>query len=81
MEKLKIIQSKKKEKVRSAEALLTALNPVRILKRGYSITRTLPQGKIVRSAEATSPGQPLEIQLAEGQLEVLVDKIGTNKGQ
>ena len=50
-------------------ALLGAVNPTAILSRGYSITRTLPDGRIVTDAADVSPGQLLEIQLARGKVD------------
>jgi exodeoxyribonuclease VII large subunit len=67
--------SKNKEKLSGADALLTALNPANILKRGYSITRSLPRKKILSSASSASPGQLVEIQLAKGHFEAVVRNI------
>jgi exodeoxyribonuclease VII large subunit len=53
-------------------AMLDALNPMAILQRGYSITRTLPDRSIVRSADRVKIDQHLEILLDRGQLIVTV---------
>lgn len=53
---------------------LSALDPESILSRGYSITRTLPQYKIVKDSVPIKIGQKLEIQLARGQVWVDVVK-------
>ena len=50
--------------------MLEALNPLAILKRGYSITRSVPQRTIVRNARQVKIGQSLEIVLGRGQLTV-----------
>jgi exodeoxyribonuclease VII large subunit len=55
-------------------SMLDALNPMAILKRGYSITRTWPDQAIVRSARTVSIDQSLEILLGRGNLRVKVDK-------
>ena len=55
-------------------AMLEALNPMAILKRGYSITRTTIDGTIVRRADAVHIDQPLEILLGDGRLHVTVDE-------
>ena len=60
------------ERYKTAEAVLSAVNPSAVLKRGYSITRTLPDLKIVTDAEEMTPGQLLEVQLAKGKLDVSV---------
>lgn len=53
--------------------MLAALNPMAILKRGYSITRSLPRRSIVRHARQVKIGQTLEILLGSGQLTVSVN--------
>lgn len=53
-------------------SMLDALNPMAILQRGYSITRTLPGQSIVRSAKKVKIDQPLEILLGTGKLTVTV---------
>jgi exodeoxyribonuclease VII large subunit len=58
---------------------LRALNPQAILKRGYSITRTLPQKKIVTDAAGLSQGQALEVQLFNGRIEVTVHRKSLKK--
>jgi len=54
---------------------LLALNPTSILKRGYSITRTIPDADVVKDAHKVSLGQNLEVILAKGSLIVNVRKI------
>ena len=51
---------------------LHALSPKAILKRGYSITRTVPDSRIVRDANEVQTGQRLEILLGHGSLNVTV---------
>lgn len=64
--------------ISSKISMLDALNPLAILQRGYSITRTLPDRSIVRSAQMTSVHQRLEVLLGRGNLKVTVNKIMTN---
>ena len=59
-------------------SMLDALNPLAILQRGYSITRTLPDRSVVRSAKKVTIDQNLEIRLGRGQLTVTVT--GRNNG-
>ena len=61
------------KKLRETTTALSLLNPKAILSRGYSITRTIPDKKIVRAARTLDPGQMLEILLAEGELNVQVN--------
>lgn len=47
---------------------LAGLDPTAILGRGYSITRTLPEGTVVRDAEEVDTGGRLHLTLARGAL-------------
>lgn len=53
---------------------LESLSPLAVLSRGYSITRLLPDGMILRSAESVDPGAEVEVILARGRLECTVGK-------
>ncbi len=53
-------------------SVLDALNPMAILRRGYSITRTLPNRSVVRSVNQVTMDQNLEILLGRGRLTVTV---------
>ena len=53
-------------------SMLDALNPMAILKRGYSITRTLPHRSVVRDVNQVGIDQNLEILLGRGRLTVTV---------
>ena len=55
-------------------SMLDALNPMAILQRGYSVTRTRPDQTIVRNARTVKIDQSLEILLGRGKLTVTVDK-------
>ncbi len=55
-------------------AMLDALNPLAILQRGYSITRTISDAAIVRNAKKVETGQHLEVLLGKGKLTVTVDQ-------
>ncbi len=50
---------------------LRQLSPLTILERGYAIVEK-PDGKIVRQAEETRPGDPLKVRLHRGELDVSV---------
>ncbi len=55
-------------KLRAQVAKLQTLNPVAILARGYSITRTIPAKSVVKDPETVSLNQDLEIMVALGRL-------------
>ncbi|GBC60687.1 exodeoxyribonuclease VII large subunit [Desulfonema ishimotonii] len=65
----------KRSQLREMNARLKALNPEAILARGYSITRTIPDGDIVMNAAAVSPGQELDVTLARGAVRCRVEGI------
>ena len=56
----------KRYRVENAAGKLTALDPTAVLSRGYSITRTIPGGLIVRDSEQVGSGDSLEILVARG---------------
>ncbi len=52
-------------------AKLDALSPLAVLTRGYSITQAA-DGRILRDAETTKPGDKLKIRLERGKLDAQV---------
>lgn len=54
---------------------LDSLSPLAVLQRGYSITRTMPEGSIVRDAEMLSNGDSVEILVLKGRLQAEVTGI------
>ncbi|PKN18140.1 MAG: exodeoxyribonuclease VII large subunit [Deltaproteobacteria bacterium HGW-Deltaproteobacteria-6] len=56
-------------------ALLSSLNPLAVLQRGYSITRRLSNGEIVRQARGLTLDESVSIQLASGSIRARVEKI------
>lgn len=61
----------KQHALRLAAGQLAMLDPLAVLARGYSITRT-PEGRVVRQAADTAAGQFLEVILGRGRLDVQV---------
>ena len=59
---------------RPADGALDALSPFATLERGYAIVRA-PDGSIIRNATDTSAGQPLDIRLNQGSLDVRVERV------
>jgi exodeoxyribonuclease VII large subunit len=64
----KIMLQKNKSSLREARAKLEALNPMAVLRRGYSVTRSLPDGRVVTDPDHVALGQDLEVMVAEGSL-------------
>lgn len=60
---------------------LHGLNPTAILARGYSITRTLPDGRIVRNSAQAPPGRRVHVTLASGALVCQVEGSSSDGSQ
>jgi exodeoxyribonuclease VII large subunit len=65
----------KRNLAQTAIALLTSLSPLAVLGRGYSITRRLPDGLILRRPGDAALGQEVDIRLAAGDLRATIIKI------
>jgi exodeoxyribonuclease VII large subunit len=59
----------------AAVGRLDSLSPLAVLGRGYSLTRLLPSGVIVRDAAQTRPGDAIEILLHQGAVEARVERL------
>ncbi len=59
---------------RQAAVQLHAFSPLATLQRGYSITRTVADKRIIRRANQVKPGDDVTVELAEGSLSVRVQR-------
>src|SRR5262245_2359990 len=57
-----------RQKLATVGGRLEALSPLRVLERGYSVTRLWPSGTVVRSSSEARPGDRLETTLHSGTL-------------
>jgi len=57
------------------EGKLEDLSPLNVLKRGYSITRKLPQMIILRDVSGVCEGDKVNVRLSEGGLDCVVTKV------
>jgi len=55
------------------------LSPLSILKRGYSITRKLPEKLVIRYASSVQKGDQVQVLLAEGELECRIEKLNLDQ--
>jgi exodeoxyribonuclease VII large subunit len=63
-----------RSRLREGIAQLNTLNPMAVLKRGYSITRTIPRADVVRDPDTVSIEQKLEIMVEKGILICRVER-------
>ena len=62
------LNQSKKSKLRELTAKLEALSPMAILSRGYSITRTIPEARVIKNTASVSLNQDIEVMVAKGRL-------------
>jgi exodeoxyribonuclease VII large subunit len=62
------ILDERRFRLREQSVRLYALSPTAILARGYSITRTIPDAKIVKDSRTVNVGQSVEVMLGKGFL-------------
>ncbi|NTW07600.1 MAG: exodeoxyribonuclease VII large subunit [Syntrophaceae bacterium] len=69
------LMTARKERLHKNLALLNSLSPLNVLERGYSITRSLVSGEIIREATQLECGQAVNVRLAKGSFQAKVEKI------
>jgi len=62
-----------REQIRSRTLQLTSLNPEATLERGYSITRRVDSGAVVKRVAQVAKGDRIGVQVTDGQFEGTVD--------
>ncbi len=76
---LHLLSEKRFDTFRRATALaasrLEALSPLAVLARGYSVARTAPEGKVIRSLKDIGEGGRLETIVTDGSIFSKVDEI------
>lgn len=60
---------------------LEALNPASILERGFSITRRIPDGSIIKDPNSVRPGQKIETIVAKGKIISRVEEKTNNDSE
>jgi exodeoxyribonuclease VII large subunit len=58
----------------NAAGRLDAMSPLKVLDRGYAIART-PEGEVITRADQAKAGDPLEVRVAKGTLDVRVEHV------
>ncbi len=70
-------QERARSQVQELTVALNSLSPLAVLGRGYSLTRTVPEGKVVTNVAALTPGQLLRVSFANGEARVRVEEVST----
>jgi len=60
--------------LRTTVAKLNALNPLAVLERGYSITRTLPDYALVKDVQQVSLGQQVKVNVSRGAMVCRIER-------
>ena len=68
-----------RQKLDAATGRLESLSPLNVLARGYSLTRSVPDQKVIRSIDQVAVGDAVEILLADGRLNAIVQGKDTKK--
>jgi exodeoxyribonuclease VII large subunit len=64
-----------KERLLKDSAVLESLSPLSVLQRGYSITRSVVSGVIVRETACLNVGDDVNVRLAKGEFNAKIEKI------
>jgi exodeoxyribonuclease VII large subunit len=64
-----------RQDIAAAGQTLEALSPLKVLERGYSVTRLIPSGTVVRSSADARPGDLIETLLQSGRLKSRVEEV------
>jgi exodeoxyribonuclease VII large subunit len=64
-------------RVQELTATLNSLSPLAVLGRGYSLTRTLPDGKVVRDAKSLTRGDLVRLIFATGEARARIEEVNT----
>jgi exodeoxyribonuclease VII large subunit len=73
---LRAMQQRVQLAQKSAEVLaakLESLSPLNVLARGYSLTRTLPEQRVVKSIAQVQPGDTVELIVQDGRLTARIE--------
>lgn len=64
-----------RHRLEGAGCTINALSPLKVLNRGYSLTRSTSTGKILRVATEVSAGERIETRLAQGRVTSIVEAV------
>jgi exodeoxyribonuclease VII large subunit len=62
------VVASRRQSVHAVMATLDTLSPLAILRRGYSIVQSVPDGRVIRRATGVREDDDVSVTLAEGRL-------------
>jgi exodeoxyribonuclease VII large subunit len=68
-----------REQLAAVGGRLDALSPLKVLERGYSVTRLIQSGTVLRSSDQARPGDLLETLLQSGKITSRVETVQTEQ--
>lgn len=71
----KTVFERRGQRLSSIAARLDALSPLKVLQRGYSVSRKMPSGQVLKAAEDILPGDRMETLLSRGRIVSFVEKV------
>ncbi len=69
------------QRLEAALIRLDTLSPLAVLRRGYSITKLLPEGVILKNVDLLAPGARVDVTLASGGFQARVMEIRGSDGE
>lgn len=69
------IEDKKSAALRTGVMRLNALNPLKVLERGFSITRMVPSLEIVKDGAKLKQGDSVNLKFSKGEADCLVQRV------
>ncbi len=63
-----------RERLAGLSGRLEAVSPLATLGRGYALVRRRTDGQLVRSVAQAGPGDPLDIRVADGEIEAIAQE-------
>jgi exodeoxyribonuclease VII large subunit len=74
-DRMQLVLRGTRQALESAAGQLDSLSPLRVLERGYSITRLLPSRKVVKESTMVAGGDSVNVVLGKGTIDCKVEKV------